>query len=192
MDTMKLHLIAAGLVVALSAALVMAEEKTAVKSGPQAGTDLSDCGPFHPVNVTGKAAGKKHCLYCENGDRPVVMIFAREPNAQLGKLLKKIDAACDKHSKDKLSSFVVFCTKDEEAETKAKKCAKDCDLKKVVLSIDNPAGPEKYNVNEKADVTVVLYVDRSVKANHAFKKDEMKDKDVDAIVKDLSKILPKS
>jgi hypothetical protein len=192
MDTMKLHLIAAGLVVALSAALVMAEEKTALKSGPQVGTDLSECGPFHPLNVTGAKAGKKNCLYCENGDRPVVMIFAREPNAQLGKLLKKIDAACDKNSKEKLSSFVVFCTKDEEAETKVKKCAKDCDLKKVILSIDNPSGPDKYNFNEKADVTVVLYVDRTVKANHTFKKDEMKDKDVDAIVKDLSKILPKS
>jgi hypothetical protein len=190
---MKLHRIAAvALVVALTAALVTAEEKTALKSGPQVGTDLSDCGPFHPLNVNGAKAGKKHCLYCENGERPVVMIFAREPNAQLGKLLKKIDAACEKNAKAKLSSFVVFCTKDDEAETKAKKCAKDCDLKKVVLSIDNPSGPEKYDVNEKADVTVILYVDRNVKGNYAFKKGEMKDKDVDTIVEGLSKILPKS
>jgi hypothetical protein len=187
---MKLHLVAAGLVLALSAALVVAEDKTAVKSGPQVGDDLA--GPFHPLNVNGKQAGKKHCLYCENGSNPVVMIFAREPNAQLGKLIKKVDAACTAHSKEKLNSFVVFCTKDEEAETKAKKCAKDCDLKKVVLSIDNPSGPKDYNFNEKADVTVILYVDRNVKANYTFKKDEMKDKDVDAIVKDLSKILPKS
>jgi len=186
---MKLHLVAAGLVVALSAALVTAEDKTALKSGPQVGEELA--GPFHPLNVNGSKAGQKHCLYCENGDRPVVMIFAREPNAQLGKLIKKIDSCCVEHSKERLSSFVVFCTKDDEAETKVKKCAKDCELKKVVLSIDNPAGPEKYNVSEKADVTVVLYVDRNVKANRAFKKGELKDKDVDSIVKDLSKILPK-
>jgi hypothetical protein len=192
MDTMmKLHHFAAvALLVALSAALVAADEKTTLKSGPQVGEELA--GPFHPLNVNGAKAGEKHCLYCENGANPVVMIFARQPNAQLGKLIKKIDSACETHKKDKLASFVVFCTKDEEAEKKAKKCADDCGLKKVVLAIDNPAGPKDYNFNEKSDVTVILYVDRTVKANHTFKKDEMKDKDVDAIVKDLSKILPKS
>lgn len=188
---MKLHhVFASALVLALSVALVTAEEKTALKSGPQAGEELA--GPFHPLNVNGEKAGQKACLYCAYGDRPVVMIFAREPNAQLGKLLKKVDSACDKNAKAKLSSFVVFCTDDKEAETKVKKCAKDCDLKKVVLSIDNPAGPEGYKVSKDAEVTVVLYVDRTAKANWAFKKDELKDKHVDSIIEGLSKILPKS
>jgi len=187
MDTMKTHFVAAAVIVALSVALVSAEEKKALKSGPQAGERLA--GPFHPLNVNGAKAGKKHCLYCENGDRPVVMIFAREPNKQLGKLIKKIDAACKDNEEKKLGSFVVFCTKDEDAEKKVKKCAEDCGLKKVVLAIDNPAGPDGYDVNEKADVTVVLYVEREVKSNYAFAKDALTDKDVDAIVKDLSKIL---
>jgi hypothetical protein len=47
-------------------------------------------------------------------------------------------------------------------------------------------------VAKEADITVVLYVDRTVKANRAFKKGEMKEKDVDAIIADLSKILPAS
>lgn len=187
---MKLHrFAAAALVVALMTAIVTAEEKTAIKSGPQPGEDLA--GPFHPLNVNGDKAGEKACLYCAYGDRPVVMIFARQPNATLGKLLKKVDAACDKNDKAKLSSFVVFCTKDDDAETKVKKCAKDCDLKKVVLSIDNPAGPEGYKFHKDADVTVILYVDRTAKANYTFKKDEMKDKDVDTVIEGLSKILPK-
>jgi len=190
---MKLyHIAAATLVVALAAAVVTADEKTALKSGPQVGADLNDCGPFHPLNVNGEKAGKEACLFCAYGERPVVMIFAREPNAQLGKLIKKLDAACEKHKKEELASFVVFCTKDDKAETKAKKCAKDCDLKHVVLAIDKPAGPDKYDVSEKADVTVVMYVDRKVKANHTFEKGELKDKDVETVVKDLSKILPKS
>jgi hypothetical protein len=193
MDVMKLHHFAAvAVIVALSAALVAADEKKPLKSGPQVGADLDDCGPFHPMNVNGPNAGKKSCLFCAYGQQPVVMIFAREPNKQLGALLKKIDAACEKHKEADLASFVVFCTKDQEAAEKdAKKCAETCGLKKVVLAIDNPAGPEKYSVNEKADVTVVLYVARTVKANYAFGKGEMKDKDVDAVVKDLSKILPK-
>jgi len=187
MDTMKLHIVAAAVIVALSVGLVAAEEKKALKSGPQVGETLA--GPFHPLNVNGDKAGKKHCLYCENGERPVVMIFAREPNKQLSKLIKKIDAACEEHKKEKLNSFVVFCTKSKDAEKDVKKCAEDCGLKKVVLAIDNPAGPDEYKVSEKADVTVVLYVERKVKANYAFGKGEMTDKDVDAIIKDLPKIL---
>jgi hypothetical protein len=188
MDTMKLHFAAVCVVVALGVAVVAAEDKK-VKSGPQAGERLA--GPFHPLNVTGAKAGKKNCLYCENGDNPVVMIFAREPNKQLGKLLKKIDAACKENKSAKLGSFVVFCTDSKDAEKDVKKCAEDCGLKNVVLSIDNPAGPDGYDVNKKADITVVLYVERETKANYAFAKDEMTDKDVDAIVKDLPKILPK-
>jgi hypothetical protein len=32
----------------------------ALKSGPQTGTNIP--GAFHPLNVTGNAAGKKNCL----------------------------------------------------------------------------------------------------------------------------------
>jgi hypothetical protein len=188
MDTMKLHLFAAALAVALLSGIALAEDSGTVKSGPQAGEELA--GPFHPLNVTGKQAGKKHCLYCENGTNPVAMIFAREPNAQLTKLLKKIDAACEKNSSCKMASFVVFCSSSEGLEDKLKKCAKDNDLKNVVLSIDNPAGPKGYKVARDADITVVLYVDRTAKANHAFKKGQMKDEDITTIVKDIKKILP--
>jgi len=32
----------------------------ALKSGPQSGSQIP--GPFHPTNLTGAQAGKKHCL----------------------------------------------------------------------------------------------------------------------------------
>ncbi|NJR41954.1 MAG: hypothetical protein HC767_04145 [Akkermansiaceae bacterium] len=73
---------------ALFAAFVTAEEK-AVKSGPQPGEELA--GPFSPLNINGKKAGDKNCLYCSNGANPVAMIFAREPNENLTKLIKKLD-----------------------------------------------------------------------------------------------------
>ena len=59
-----------------------------------------------------------------------------------------------------------------------------------MLSIDNPAGPGSYKVSKDADVTVVLYNQHKVKANYAFKKGALKDKDIDAVVADISKILP--
>jgi len=187
MDTMKLNrILALGLAVALFAGVAMAEKAAGVKSGPQVGEDLA--GPFHPLNVNGKSAGKKFCLYCQNGANPVAMVFAREATPEVTKLIKKLDGCTANNAEAKMGSFVVFCSSDEGLESKLKKVAKDQDLKKIVLSIDNPAGPEGYKVNKDADVTVVLYVDRTVKANFTFKKGELKEKQIEEIVKSVPKI----
>ena len=42
-------------------------------------------------------------------------------------------------------------------------------LSKLVLSIDNPAGPTKYKIASEADVTVFFYEAHMVKATHAFR-----------------------
>ena len=89
-----------------------------------------------------------------------------------------------------MGSFVVFCSDEEGLKKKLEDLADKEKLKKTILTIDNPAGPKGYNVSQSADVTVVLYVDRTVKANCAFKKGQLKDADIEQIVKDLSKILP--
>jgi hypothetical protein len=148
-------------------------------------------GPFHPLNCNGKQAGKKHCLYCENGQAPVAMIFAREPSANLTKLIKKLDEACVKNKGRSMGSFVVFLSDEEGLGAKLKKIARDEDLKKVILSIDNPAGPKGYKVNKDADITVVLYVERTAKANYAFRKNGLTNADITAIVNDIPKILPR-
>ena len=158
-----------------------------LKSGPQAGEKVP--GPFAPLNVNGEKAGQKNCLYCSNGDNPVAVIFARNaecPATQ--KLIKSIDAATAKHSDCEMGSFVVFCADDDKLEAKLKDMADKEGLKKIVLSIDTPTGPGKYKISQDADVTVLLYKDRTVKANYAFKKGEMKDADVDAVVADVTKI----
>jgi hypothetical protein len=190
MDTMNLNrILTLGLALALSATVALAADKAAVKSGPQVGEELA--GPFHPLNVNGKKAGEKACLYCSNGSNPVAMVFARETSPALTALVKKLDAACAKNTSNKMGSFVVFCSSEEGLEAKLKKMAKDANLKNVVLTIDNPAGPDKYNVSKDADVTVVLYVDRTCKANYTFKKGEMKEKDAETVIKALPKILTK-
>jgi hypothetical protein len=118
------------------------------------------------------------------------MIFAREINDNLTSLVKKVDAANVENKA--ISSFVVFCSDEEGLEGKLKKLAKDAGLKKTVLALDNPAGPRGYNVAKDADVTVVLYVKRNVKANRAFKKGQLKSSDIEAILKDdLPKIVSK-
>ena len=118
------------------------------------------------------------------------MIFAREISDPLTSLVKKLDAAAAKHSACSLGSFVVFCSDSESLEGKLKELAEKEKLERVVLTIDNPSGPTSYKIAKDADVTVVLYTSHKVKANHAFKKGELKEADADAIVADLAKILP--
>lgn len=181
------NLLAAACVVMVSG-LGFAAELT---SGPQVGEKLA--GPFQPLNINGSSAGEKHCLYCENGSNPVVMIFARNPECpQTIKLIKEVDATVAKNEGCKMGAFVVFCTDDSTAETKIKALCEKEKFKKIVLSIDSPAGPKGYKVAKDADVTVVLYTDRTVKANCAHKAGELKDESIQKVIKDVAKIAPEA
>lgn len=119
------------------------------------------------------------------------MIFAREVSDGLTSLVKKVDKATQENSKARMGSFVVVCNDDEKMEGKLKDLAKKEGLKKTVLTlVDNKSGPGGYKLHADADVTVVLYTKRKSQAEFAYKKGELKDKDVEAILADLTKILP--
>jgi hypothetical protein len=119
------------------------------------------------------------------------VIFAREIDAPLTSLVKKIDDATVKNKSARMGSFVVMLNDDESLEKKLKKLAEDEKLDKTALTIDNPAGPKAYHIAKDADVTVLLYVNHTVKANHSFKKGQMDDKSIEAVLADLPKILEK-
>jgi hypothetical protein len=172
-------------VAGLVAGLVVAGE---FKSGPQPGDKFP--GAFHPLNVTGSAKGEKNCLVCANGANPVAMVFARTDSEMTAKLLKKLDEATVANEKADMGSFAVYLTDDDAMKAKLESLEKKQSLKKLVLAIDNPAGPEKYSVAKDADVTVTLYVKNDIKASFAFKKGELSEKDIATIVGDLTKILP--
>jgi hypothetical protein len=179
------NLLAAAVVAVLGGAVVAAD----LKSGPQIGDKVP--GPFHPYNVTGEDAGRTACLYCKGGDDPVVAVFARTDDAMTRKLLKAIDAETVKHEKADMFSFAVFSGDKAKLEPRLKDAARKAELKKLVLAIEDREEPipAKYNLSADADVTVILYVDRVVKANHTFAKGKLTDKDIDAIVKDVAKIV---
>jgi hypothetical protein len=186
---MKTYQLVAALALAfvVTAGLAVAAEE--LTSGPQVGSQVP--GPFHPLNVNGEKAGEKFCLFCCNGVNPVAMVFARENSPQLAKLIKKIDEQTAKNGDAKMGSFVVYLSDKEGLEKELKDLAKENDLKKCVLAIDNPAGPKAYKVAQDAEVTVVLYTDHTVKANHAFRKGELKDNDIDTIISEIPRILEK-
>ncbi|MBY0457489.1 MAG: hypothetical protein K2V38_09150 [Gemmataceae bacterium] len=162
-----------------------------IKSGPQVGAKVP--GAFHPYNVTGDDAGKTACLFCKAGDSPVVMVFGRTADdAMLHKLLAAVDAETVKHAKAEMYSFGIFQGDKATLEPQLKEAAKKAALKSLVLAIEDKEDPipEKYNLSKDADVTVILYVDRVVKANYSFAKGKLTDKDIEAVVKDVSKIVP--
>ena len=123
-----------------------------------------------------------------NGNRPVAAVFARDVNDGLTSLVKKIDEATAKNSDARMASWVVFCNDDEGLEKKLKDFIDKEKIKKTVLAIGDNAGPEDYNIAKDADVTVLVYKERKVSANLAFKKGEMKDKDVEAVISSVAKI----
>ena len=130
----------------------------------------------------------------------MVNIFARKITDDLASLVKQVDNVVGTSKKnplakkgDKVCAFVILMTKDADAaEAKLKKLAGDAKVKHVPLTVfEGIAGPPKYKIAEKAEVTVMLWVKTGVKANHAFAKGKFNADGVKAVVKSVPKILPK-
>ena len=117
------------------------------------------------------------------------MIFAREVSDSLTSLVKKIDAETAKNSKAKMGSFVVFLSDDEKLSDKLKTLSEKENIKKCILSVDNPAGPKGYEVAKDADITVVLYSKQKVVVNHSYKKGELNAKAISTIVSEIPQVL---
>jgi hypothetical protein len=180
--------VALAAVLSLVAALGVYAQNS-LKSGPQVGQDVP--GPFHPLNINGSKAGQKNCLYCSNGGNPVAVVFAREVTPEVTKLIKQLDDATVKNSGKNMGSFAVFMTDSEAAADQLKNVVEKEKLQKLILSIDNPSGPKAYSISRDADVTVLLYNEFTVRANHAFKKGELNDGAIQKVVSDVSKIVTK-
>jgi hypothetical protein len=196
--------------------LIAVQEAEAFKSGPQVGELLP--GPFDAFNINGKKAkGRQHCLVCEYGLNPAVMIFAREPEGgkvePLASLLGKLDEAIARHAEEyKLGAAVVFLSPDardssnnageqdpkkivDEAiarDALVKRLQQRADkLKSVVVAYYPAEGPKDYKINAAAEVTVLFYVKHKVLANFAFAPDKMTAADVAKIMSTVEESLSK-
>jgi hypothetical protein len=166
-----------------------------LKSGPEPGQSLP--GPFHYLNVTGPHAGNPHCLVCEFGLRPSVLVFTREIPAEkspVTDLIQKLDEAVDRHKNTELRAGVVVLNEAFAKEQTRKESVRRLEsslreLKHVLVAVGSPAGPEAYKLNPKVDLTVLVYNNQRVVANFAYSKDQFTDKDVDAILAAVNKIV---
>ena len=119
------------------------------------------------------------------------MLFAREVNEPLLKLLAELDEATTKHRDQELGSFVVFLSEDDRLREQLAAESKKRNFKRLVLSTYSPSGPDGFHVASNADLTVVLYREHEVKANHSFRRGKLTDAASKKILADLPKILTK-
>jgi hypothetical protein len=147
---------------------------------------------FNVTDITGPSAGEKLCYRCQYGARPVVSIFIRKMDENTAKLVKELDAVVGKNAEDKkMAAFVTVLSDDPDAQESAlKKVAEEQKIEHTPLTVfENAVGPAKYKISEKADVTVMMWVDSNVKVNHAFAEGELTKEAIEKIVGDTEKIL---
>ena len=127
-----------------------------------------------------------------NGGNPVAVVFAREMTPALTGLVKKLDDAAAENKAAKMGAVVVMLASDKDkVEPELKKLAEKENLQKVSLTIDAPEGPGPYKIAKDADVTVILYVNKTVKKNFAYGKGEFTESKAEEILKELPSILEK-
>jgi hypothetical protein len=164
-----------------------------LKSGPQQGAPLP--GPFNPYNVTNADmpdyAGKRNDYIEQYGQNPVVLIFAQEVSGPLVTLVKLLDREVAKNKSEKLKAVVVVLSDDDATEEKLKALNRKEGVRNVSLAFSPPPRLKHYKLSPAADVTVVLYRQSRVVANHAFKKGELNEKAIEAVLRDVPRITPR-
>jgi hypothetical protein len=118
----------------------------------------------------------------------VINVQAREITDELTSLVSQIDAlvspATPAGRAGTTHSFVVFLTDDpDELESKVAKLGKTAKLKNTPLTLfDGEAGHPDYKIAKDADVTVLMWINRKISVNFAFRKGELNKESVKKVV----------
>jgi hypothetical protein len=150
-------------------------------------------GPFNPLNVTNAespdCAGKRSDYIEQHGANPVILVFAREVSPAVLALAKKLDTAVSRNKATRLRAVLVVLSDDDALEKRLKTLAQEEDLRHVSLGLLAPPGPAPCKLSNDADCTVILYRHRKVEANHAFQKGGLTEKESQAVLNDVRKLV---
>jgi hypothetical protein len=184
--------ISTGLALAIG---VLASARAAeFRSGPQVG-DL--VGAFTVEKAAGAAddgvaVGDQLCYRCRMGNRPMVMVFAHTADAHLAALLKQLDKVVADNKEKKMGSFVsLLGDKPDDLKVDAKSFVEKNKIENIAFVVpeENKTGPSDYKLDDRADVTVLIYRQGKVEANHALAAGGLSDDEIKKIIADTSKIL---
>jgi hypothetical protein len=148
-------------------------------------------GPYTALIATGPQRGQPTCYICETGDRPAVVVFARNLSDPLARLVQKLDKACGEHKSQEFRSWVTFLSDDQLGlDPRVVDWSKRHAIRNVPLGIcEDLDGPPSYRLTREADVTVLLFVKQKVVANYAFRAGELTDDKSALVLKSLPQIL---
>ena len=122
------------------------------------------------------------------GARPVVFVVAKTPDRALAMLAKKLDDLVVFQQDKKLAAVVHFLGEtNDETKEKIKEFGEELDLKRVPLAVTSDTEPLK--IDAAAEVTVMIYRGKTVKANYALAKDGLDQKTIEAIISSTESML---
>jgi hypothetical protein len=148
-------------------------------------------GPYSFLVATGPQRGQSFCYICDTAERPAAVVFTRRLSEPLGKLLLKFDESAAQ-PKDALRSWMTVLGEKTIGLDDLAKWSKELGLKNVPVGIfDDRDGPPSYQLSADAEVTVLLFVNKKVVANFAFRAGEMNDAAVAKVVEALPKLMEK-
>jgi YVTN family beta-propeller protein len=126
------------------------------------------------------------------GARPVALVFARKVDDSLIALLTTLDteisnrnASVEQKALTLKGALVLLCD-DENAEMLLKNLSDKGGFRNIALAITGVDGPQAFRIAKEAAVTVLLYKNRVVKANYAFRTEQWNANAIDTIVSGLS------
>lgn len=103
-------------------------------------------------------------------------------------LVKKIDDLVVLQQDKKLAAVVNFLGEtNDETKERIKEFGEQLGLKKVPLAATTDAEP--LQINDTAEVTVMIYRGKTVKANYALAKDRLDQKTIEAIINSTESML---
>lgn len=184
---MKKSLMACVTLVVASVGLAVAAEK--VQSGLEKGGKVP---AFYVKDVTGPAKdGEELCYRCRYGNQPVVTIFAKEMTDEVAALTKELDGVVAKNRDQKMAGFVVLLTNEpEKAAPGLTKTAEKMKIEQLPMTTyKGTEGPKGYKINEKADVTVMMWVEGTVKVSEGFNKGDLTKEAISKVVSETKQIL---
>lgn len=149
-------------------------------------------GPYSFNVATGPQRGQQFCYVCETADKPAVVVFARKPTDALGKLLNRCDDFLLSQPKDSVRAWMTVLGEKTISLDDLAKWGKNAGLKAVPVGVfDDPVGPPTYKLHADAEVTVLLWKDRKVVANFAFRAGELNDEAIKRIAETFPKLIEK-
>jgi hypothetical protein len=168
--------------VALFAAVAAAKDPCV--SGPQIGQRP---GPYSFLVATGPERGQPTCYVCETAEKPGVIVFARSISDPLARVIQAADEAVAARPKDAMRAWMTVLGEKTIGLDELAKWSTQAGLKSIPVGVfDDPVGPPSYKIADDADVTVLVFENRKVLANFAFRKGELDDAAIKRVADQLS------